>query len=173
MNADSCDKAGSLARRRSRRIRTVSGGSKKHWCQDRRVRQRAGFPLLKRRKGCGDHAAVRGIKNYNDTRQVLRLLRHLLVTLIEQKFCVFEPRLAAPVSFALSSIFCTEMIFTFLFRSGAQSPGKVAVSSRVTRNRSAAGVSEAAAGTSVSACRRASQRLLRQIQPRDKPEMRT
>jgi hypothetical protein len=37
-----------------------------------------------------------------------------------------------------------EIIFTLLLRNGAQSPGNCALSSRLTRNRSAAGASGAA-----------------------------
>src|SRR5579859_713664 len=65
------------------------------------------------------------------------------------------------------------MIFTFLLRSGSQSPGNGAVSSRVTWKRSAAGVNAVADAEAVSGIPSGISTLLRQIHPRESPEMRT
>src|ERR1700690_1961167 len=65
------------------------------------------------------------------------------------------------------------MIFTLSPLSGSQSPGNGAVSSRLTWNRSATVGAELATAGGTSEIPSGISRLVRQIQPRDKPEIRT
>src|ERR1700683_42646 len=63
----------------------------------RRIRQRAGSPLLDGSRGGGNHTTIGGVENHDNARQCRRSLAHFLITFFQQEFRVLEPRLCPGV----------------------------------------------------------------------------
>ena len=137
-----------------------------------RIGEGTGSPLLKGRSGSGDHSAISGIENDDDSSEFRLLLRDLGVTLLQEKLGVLQPLLGASILLRFVDLLDRDD-FHVLSPKGFPISGEGRGLFANYMKQVSGGAERTGRGRRVIGMPSGISTLLRQIHPRDKPEIRT